>query len=163
MITKEEIDYLYSWSKDKKFLLKKEPSSAGHPNKPILFCPLKLTFRDPIIRKSIVNGKVYDILSNPEILFCGCVVLQPQTEHGPHKDLNIYVEEYKRIQIPLSTADKDNCYMIWNGERVHWKAGEPQVFEVMDYTHEAYNYSDNPMRFLFLDVKKSTNVTYKQE
>jgi hypothetical protein len=161
MITKDEIDYLYSWSKNQEFLLRKEPSSAGHPNKPILFCPLKLTFRDPIIRKSIVNGRVYEILSNPEILFCGCVVLQPQTEHGPHKDLNIYVEEYKRIQIPLSVPD--NCYMIWKGKKIQWREGEPKVFEVMDYTHEAYNYSNKPVRFLFLDVKKDTHVTYMQE
>jgi hypothetical protein len=162
MITKEEIDYLYSWSKNKEFFLRKEPSSAGHPNKPILFCPIKLTFRDPIIRKSIIgDNRVYEILSNPEILFCGCVVLQPQTEHGPHKDLNIYVEEYKRIQIPLSIPD--NCYMIWKKEKVQWKEGESKVFEVMDYIHEAYNYSDKPARFLFLDVKKNTNVIYMQE
>jgi hypothetical protein len=162
MITKDEIDYLYSWSKNKEFLLRKEPSSAGHPNNPILFCGLKTTLRSPLIRKSIIgDNKVYKILSNPEILFCGCVVLQPQTEHGPHKDLNIYVEEYKRIQIPLSVPD--NCYMIWKGEKIQWRDGEPKVFEVMDYTHEAYNYSDKPVKFLFLDVKRSTHVAYMQE
>lgn len=161
MITKDDLKYLYKWVKNKNFYLKKEPSSLGVPTKPLLFCPLKLSLISPVIRRSLLDEKVYEILSNPEILFCGYLVFQNNTEHGPHKDLNIYIEEYKRIQIPLKTPNQDSCYMMWKGEKVLWVEGKPQVFEVMDYVHEAYNYSEEDMKFLFLDVKKDTEIYLK--
>jgi len=83
---------------------------------------------------------------------------EENTELKPHRDPNLYREPYKRIQIPLVIPDTEKCYMIWKGKKVHWTEGESQVFEVMDVIHEGYNYSDKPMKFLFLDVKKGTIV-----
>ena len=34
-------------------------------------------------------------------------------------------------------------------------------FEVMDYIHEGYNFSDSPMEFLFVDVKKESQIEIK--
>ena len=49
--------------------------------------------------------------------------------------------------------------MTWeNGTVTHWVEGEPQVHNVMDIAHDGCNLSDEEMIFLFLDVKKSTNV-----
>jgi hypothetical protein len=80
------------------------------------------------------------------------------TKLKPHRDPNLYREPYKRIQIPLEIPDGELCYMIWKGKKVFWKEGQFQVYEVMDVIHEGYNYSDFPMKFLFLDVKKDTEV-----
>ena len=33
--------------------------------------------------------------------------------------------------------------MVWNGKKVYWTEGEPQVYDVMDYVHEGYNLSDD--------------------
>jgi len=72
--------------------------------------------------------------------------------------MSIAVLIYKRIQIPLEIPDQEKCYMIWQGQKVFWQEGIPQIYEVMDYVHEGANLSDAPMKFLFLDVKKETVV-----
>ena len=49
--------------------------------------------------------------------------------------------------------------MIWeDGRKTHWKVGEPQIHQVMDIAHEGFNYSDEEMIFLMLDIIKSTEV-----
>ena len=59
------------------------------------------------------------------------------------------------IKIPSS----DKCYMLWeDGVKTTWEVGQPQVHYVMDKEHEGFNYSDEEMIFLMLDVKKSTEV-----
>ena len=75
------------------------------------------------------------------------------TELGPHKDPPVYDKKYRRIQIPLHIPSED-CYMIWRGRKVFWKEGKPQIFDVMDYVHEGYNYSPDDMIFLFIDIVK---------
>ena len=56
-------------------------------------------------------------------------------------------------------AEVSAHYMIWeDGTKTTWKVGEPQVHYVMDKEHEGFNYSDEEMIFLMLDVKKSTQV-----
>ena len=50
--------------------------------------------------------------------------------------------------------------MIWRGEKVFWEEGVPQLYDVMDEVHEGYNYSDDDMLFLFVDIfKKDDNST----
>ena len=44
--------------------------------------------------------------------------------------------------------------MIWKGEKVLWEEGVPQVYDVMDHVHSGYNYSDDDMIFLFIDILK---------
>ena len=49
--------------------------------------------------------------------------------------------------------------MIWeDGRKTHWEVGEPQIHQVMDIAHEGFNYSDEEMIFLMLDITKSTEV-----
>ena len=45
--------------------------------------------------------------------------------------------------------------MIWKGEKVFWEEGVPQIYDVMDNIHEGYNYSDDDMLFLFVDIFKT--------
>jgi hypothetical protein len=159
MITKDDLKTLYTWAKTHEFKLIEEPTSVGYPSKPILYDLLKVVRNSTIIRKKhIKDEEAIKILSNSDILFSAYVSIQSGTEHGPHKDLDVYKEEFKRIQIPVKIPDQENCYMIWKGNKITWEEGIPQVYEVMDYIHEGYNYSDTSMEFLFLDVKKNTYV-----
>lgn len=159
MITKNDLNFLYNWSKNKEFPLKIPTTSQGYSNTPIKYCWLKNTMKYSLIREKIIDDEnICNILKNSEILFVGFTVFDAGIKLGPHKDPNIYSEPYNRIQIPLEIPDKELCYMIWEGEKIHWTEGEPQVFEVMDVVHEGHNYSDKPMTFLFVDVKKDTIV-----
>ena len=42
--------------------------------------------------------------------------------------------------------------------KVTWEEGVPQVCDVMNHLHEAFNKSDKPMDILFVDVKHDTEV-----
>ena len=115
-----------------------------------------------MIRKNLIKNEIVEkIYENDDILFSMIASFDMNTELKPHRDPNIYREPYKRIQIPLEIPDNEKCYMIWKGKKIHWSVGEPQVFEVMDYIHEGYNLSNDSMKFLFIDVKKETQVEIK--
>lgn len=159
MIEKNDLKILYEWAKFNKFTLKSAPVSNGYSSIPVKFCWLKKSIKNTIIRKSAIkNVEIEKILENDDILFSMFVIFDPGIEISPHKDPNIYSEPYKRIQIPVEIPDKDKCYMIWDNKKVLWENGIPQVFEVMDYVHEGCNLSDKPMKFLFIDIKKSSII-----
>jgi aspartyl/asparaginyl beta-hydroxylase (cupin superfamily) len=158
MITREELDQLYSWAKDSEFPLKQAPTVEGYANKPISYCWLKGVGKTVMIRKKLMSDAVAKIYENDDILFSMISVFDENTELKPHRDPNVYREPYKRIQIPLVIPDEEKCYMIWKKEKTFWKEGEPKVCEVMDVIHEGYNYSNKPMIFLFVDIKKGTEV-----
>lgn len=154
MITSQELSTLYEWASKQKFPVRKAPTSEGYSNKEIQYCWLKGVGNGVTIRKKLMDEKILQIYQKDDILFSMYVIFEGGTELSPHKDPNIYREPYKRIQIPIYIPDEHQCYMIWRGQKVHWNAGEPQVFEVMNYIHEGYNYSKEPMIFLFVDVKQ---------
>lgn len=162
MIQYKDLKYLYEWAKVTNFPLKKAPTASGYSNKPISYCWLKKNMKTIAIRKSIVQDEIaQNILNNDDILFCTIASFEPNTILSPHKDPNVYRYTYKRIQIPLDIPDKNKCYMIWKGEKIFWEEEKFQVFDVMSYVHEGYNYSDLSMKFLFVDVKKESQVDIK--
>jgi hypothetical protein len=162
MINTQDLQLLYYWAKNKEFPLKKGITANGYSNKPVSFCWIKKVMKTTSLRKSIVTDlSIQKILNDDDILFSMIMSFDGGTELGPHKDPNIYRERYKRIQIPLKIPDKEKCYMIWKEEKIYWNEGEPQLFEVMDYIHEGYNLSDEPMKFLVVDVKKEAQVQIK--
>jgi aspartyl/asparaginyl beta-hydroxylase (cupin superfamily) len=158
MITKKDLEVLYKWAVLDNFPIKKAPTSEGYANKEIYYCWLKGVGNGVTIRKKLMTEEVLRIYQNEDILFSMYASFDEGTELKPHRDPNIYREPYKRIQIPIQIPDKKKCYMIWRGKKIYWNEGDPQIFAVMDYLHEGYNYSDKPMKFLFLDVKKSCAV-----
>jgi hypothetical protein len=166
MISKSDLDTLYHWAKDCEFPMKIAPTVEGYSNKEISHCWIKAESVDKsgtktvkYVRKKIIqDSKVLEIFDSSEILFSTVSLFSPGTILGSHKDPNVYRCPYKRIQIPLEIPDQEKCYMIWQGQKVFWKEGVPQIYEVMDYIHEGANLSDAPMKFLFLDVKKETVV-----
>ena len=160
MITKYNLLELYEWAKSSSFPCKKAPTIEGYSNKVIDYYWLKSVKKSTIIRQKYMTESVYKIYQNEDILFSNYTSFRAGTELYPHRDPDILRFPYKRIQIPLSIPDNNICYMEWtdSGARIIWEEGQPQVCEVMNYTHHAFNKSDKPMDFLFVDVKNDTLV-----
>ena len=160
MITKYNLLELYKWAKSSSFPCKKAPTIEGYSNKVIDYYWLKSVKKSTIIRQKYMTESVYKIYQNEDILFSNYTSFRAGTELYPHRDPDILRFPYKRIQIPLSIPDNNICYMEWtdSGARIIWEEGQPQVCDVMHYIHHAFNESDKPMEFLFIDVKLDTKV-----
>ena len=160
MITRNDLHKIYEWARVTAFPFKKAPTIEGYSNKIIDYYWLKSVKKSTIIRKKYMSDEVYEIYKNDEILFSNYTSFRAGTELYPHRDPDILRYPYKRIQIPLSIPDNNKCYMEWTdrGARTIWEEGEPQVCDVMNYTHNAFNKSDKSMDFLFVDVKLDTEV-----
>ena len=156
MITQENLHLLYNWAKNNPFPCKKAPTIEGYSNKVIDYYWLKSVKKSVIIRRKYMTDDISKIYENDEILFSNYTSFRGGTELYPHKDPDILRFPYKRIQIPLSIPDKNKCYMEWTdikGGKIIWEEGKPQICDVMHHTHQAFNKSEKPMNFLFIDVK----------
>ena len=161
MITRKELDELYKWAKITKFPLYKLNNPKHYSNKRIDYSWNKLVDHKnkSTIRRKFMTERIIKIHQNHEILWSAIGVFYAGTRVIKHKDPNIFSDLYKRIQIPLKIPDYEKCYMTWeDGTVTNWIEGEPQVHYVMDIAHDGCNLSDEEMIFLFLDVKKSTEV-----
>ena len=161
---RSDVDYLYEWATQTDFPLRRAPTAVGYSNKDIHFCWIKaLTNNGGGVRRSVVQDpRAIEILDSDEILMAEVSVFESGTALGPHKDPPVYDKEYRRIQIPLYIPS-DKCYMVWQGKKVYWTEGKPQVYDVMDYVHEGYNLSDDDMMFLFVDIAKRDDNSNLQE
>ena len=161
MITKKDLLELYEWGKGTKFPLKTAPTIEGYSNRVIDYYWIKSVKKSTLIREKLMTDKVRKIYENDDILFSNYTIFHAGTILKPHKDPNILRYPYKRIQIPLTIPDKDKCYMEWvefKDGKILWEEGVPQVCDVMNHLHEAFNKSDKPMEILFVDVKLDTEV-----
>jgi len=161
MITKSDLREIYEWASTSKFPLKKAPTTVGYTNKDIYICGLKYIRKNVNIRRSMMTDIVYNIMKNDEILYAVYSRFEGGTILKPHKDPDVYIDKYKRIQIPLIIPDNKKCYMEWTdikGARINWDEGVPQVCDVMHRTHQAYNKSDKEMVIMMMDVKMDTEV-----
>ena len=164
MITHLDLIELYNWAKDTEFPVKTAPTIEGYSNKSIDYYWIKSVKKSTLIREKLMTDKVCKIYDNGDILFSNYAIFYAGTILKPHKDPDILREPYKRIQIPLRVPDKNICYMQWidrcvkNEGQIKWEEGVPQVCDVMNHLHEAFNKSDEPMEILFVDVKHNTEV-----
>ena len=161
MITNNDLKDLYNWAKDTKFPVKTAPTIEGYSNKVIDYYWIKSVKKSTLIREKLMTDKVRKIYDNDDILFSNYAIFYAGTILKPHKDPNILRYPYKRIQIPLTIPDKDKCYMEWvdiKDGKILWEEGVPQVCDVMNNLHEAFNKSDKSMEILFVDVKLDTEV-----
>ena len=161
MIGKDEIQILYKWAKSVTFPVKKAPTIDGYSNKVIDYYWIKSVKKTTIIRDKLMTDEVREIYENENILFSNYTIFYPNTILKQHRDPDILRYPYKRIQIPLVVPDTKKCYMEWTdikGGISMWKEGNPQICDVMRYTHQAYNYSDKPLEILFVDVKHDMRV-----
>ena len=161
---RSDVDYLYEWATQTDFPLRRAPTAVGYSNKDIHFCWIKaLTNNGGGVRRSVVQDpRAIEILDSDEILMAEVSVFESGTALGPHKDPPVYDKEYRRIQIPLYIPS-DKCYMVWQGKKVYWTEGEPQIYDVMDHVHVGYNYSDDDMIFLLVDIEKRDDNSNLQE
>tara|TARA_B100000965_G_scaffold404363_1_gene434868 strand:+ start:881 stop:1372 length:492 start_codon:yes stop_codon:yes gene_type:complete len=151
-----DVDYLYDWASRTDFPLRRAPTAVGYSNKDIYFCWLKASNKrttGEVRHKVVTDDRARQILLSDEIILATISVFESGTELGAHKDPPVYGKKYRRIQVPLYIPSND-CYMVWRGEKVFWTEGEPQIYDVMDYVHAGYNYSDDDMVFLFIDIEK---------
>ena len=153
---KSDVDYLYEWAARTDFPLRRAPTAVGYSNKDIYFCWLKASNEcGGGVRRSVVRDeRAAKILDSNEVILATVSLFEAGTKLGAHKDPPVYDKAYRRIQIPLYIPCTKCCYMVWKGERVSWKEGEPQIYDVMDHVHEGYNLSDDDMMFLFVDIEK---------
>ena len=161
MITNLDLIELYNWAKDTEFPVKTAPTIEGYSNKSIDYYWIKSVKKSTLIREKLMTDKVRKIYDNDDILFSNYAIFYAGTILKPHKDPNILRYPYKRIQIPLTIPNKNECYMQWvdvKDGKVTWEEGVPQVCDVMNHLHEAFNKSDKPMEILFVDVKHDTEV-----
>jgi len=161
MIIKQDLTDLYNWAKDIDFPVKKAPTIDGYSNKVIDYYWIKSVKKTTIIRDKLMTDRIREIYQNDDILFSNYVIFYAGTILKPHKDPNILREPYKRIQIPLRIPNQKDCYMQWidvKDGKVLWEEGVPQVCDIMNHTHEAFNKSDKSMEMLFVDVKLDTEV-----
>ena len=161
MITNLDITDLYNWAKNTEFPVKTAPTIEGYSNKSIDYYWIKSVKKSTLIRDKLMTDKVCKIYDNDDILFSNYAIFYAGTILKPHKDPNILRYPYKRIQIPLTIPNENDCYMQWvdvKDGKVTWEEGVPQVCDVMNHLHEAFNKSDKPMEILFVDVKHDTEV-----
>ena len=73
----------------------------------------------------------------------------PSIALNPQQEIN---------KIPNNNRDKE-CYIEWidSKERVYWKEGKVEIFNVEEL-HKGANDSDESMEFLYVDIKKNTEV-----
>ena len=172
MITKNDLQNLYEWAKDKDFPVRKTPTTSGlykkpygtnkihsYCNKEIFSFPLKFGRRKQTIRESLMPVEISDILKDEQILYTVYSIFQGGTILKPHRDPNLYQFPYKRIQIPIIIPEVGKCTMKWiNGDKIIWEEGVFQVCNVMYDVHEASNLSDKDMVIMMVDVKMDTVV-----
>ena len=163
MITKQELKEFYEWGLNTDFPLKISPKFTGRGRDfetyDVTGYWLKMTRKMVNIRKGFMPDNIYKIHENHEVLYSGYAIMAPGCYIKKHKDPDVYMHKYKRIQLPLDLPDPEDCYMTWEGtQKVYWKEGEAQVWKVMDHIHEGINKSNKPAKFLFMDVKMETEV-----
>ena len=71
MISKKDIDNLYVWGKQTKFLTKAAPTVSGYTNKKIHHYWLKSTAKTVLIRKKLMSDNIFSIHQNEDILYSG--------------------------------------------------------------------------------------------
>ena len=158
MITHLDIKKIYDWAKETEFPLKKVPTARGYSNKDIHLCWLKGAGKKVLIRKKLMSDDIFEIFSKSEIIYASYSIFDSGTILNPHRDPDVYPKKYKRIQIPLEIPHEYHCFMIWRDKKIMWEEGKHRTFPVMDVTHEGYNLSTKPMKFVMIDVELNTIV-----
>jgi len=59
--------------------------------------------------------------------------------------------EYRRIHFPLQDSGL-NCYMIYDNQKITWKKGNCEVFDVANYPHEFFNETETSFALFLVDV-----------
>ena len=162
MISKSDLERLYKWSQKTIFPFKKENITSKYMGYEILICYLKYGKKKTFYPHKQLTESIFDIVVSPEIFSLSYIKYPPRLKSKPHRDYNPYEKEFKRIQLPVRIPDNNThkeCYIEWidSGERVYWREGEIEVFNVEEL-HHGENRSNQPMEFLYVDVNSETII-----
>ena len=153
MITKQDLNSLYEWARDTEFPLRNERITSKYMGYGLKICHIKV---HKLYSNKELSKSVIDIIDNEDVLGVYFLSYPPNMTARPHRDYNPHHQPYKRIQIPTKVEDG---YIEWTetGERVYWKEGKPEVFNVEE-EHQGANNSSTKMEFLYVDVRLDTSV-----
>ena len=111
MITKDDLDQLFEWGSSVEFPLKISPKFTGRgkdfDGDDWRGYWLKMTRRMTNIRKSFMPEHIIKIHENPDILYSAFVNIASGADIKPHRDPEVYLHKYKRIQIPLVVPERE--------------------------------------------------------
>jgi beta-hydroxylase len=115
-----------------------------------------LKWYGPIVEKSKnmcpITCKILE--QCPDVHAAMFSILEPGKHIPPHKGPSTACLRYHLgIQIP---KDKDNCYIMVNGEKFNWIEGDALVFDDT-YKHEVYNNTNERRIVLFIDIERPLN------
>ncbi len=88
------------------------------------------------------------VIDSPRIVGALLSCLEPGVELKPHRG---YFKGVLRYHLCLEVQDRELVWLIVDGQRYHWQAGEAIVFDDA-YVHTAHNRSSHARVVLFLDV-----------
>jgi len=89
---------------------------------------------------------------------CPCVtayfsLLEPGTHIKPH--VGMYKGVFRYHLSLIAPRKWENCFIIVDGKKLHWKEpGNDLLFDDM-YLHEVYNNTNEPRVVLFLDIRRN--------
>ena len=87
----------------------------------------------------------------PDIHIAMISILEPGKIIVPHKGPSTACLRYHLgLKIP---KDKNNCYIVVNGEKFYWEEGKGLIFDDT-YEHSVYNNTNEPRIILFVDVER---------
>jgi len=159
MITKSDFIILQKWAKTTRFPLRREGITSRYMKYDPSVCYVKFGKNKKIYRDKLITDEVKNIINDDKIFGVAFITYPPKLEVKPHTDYNLWGRDFRRIQLPLKLPKGDKCYIEWldTKERVYWKEGKVEIFNV-ENLHQGANLSDEEMIFLYLDVHPSLEI-----
>jgi len=159
MITKSDFIILQKWAKTTRFPLRREGITSRYMKYDPSVCYVKFGKNKKIYRDKLITDEVKNIINDDKIFGVAFITYPPKLEAKPHTDYNLWGRDFRRIQLPLKLPKGDKCYIEWldTKERVYWKEGKVEIFNV-ENLHQGANLSDEEMIFLYLDVHPSLEI-----
>ena len=159
MITKDDLNILKVWAMGTKFPMRREGITSKYMKYEPSVCYVKFGKKKKIYRDRLLDVKVKNIIQDEKIYGVAYITYPPRLEAKPHRDFNLWGKDFRRIQLPLKLPKGDKCYIEWldTKERVYWKEGKVEIFNV-ENLHQGANLSDEEMIFLYLDIHPELQV-----
>ena len=159
MITNSDLSLLQHWAKSTIFPMRREGISSKYLKYEPSICYVKFGRKRKVYRDKLLNKKIKNIILNEKIFGVAYISYQPKLIAKPHKDFNLWDNDFRRVQIPLKIPKGNKCYMEWidTKERVYWKEGKVEIFNV-ENLHQGANESDEEMIFLYLDIDPNLEI-----
>ena len=159
MITNSDLIMLQHWAKSTIFPMRREGITSKYMKYDPSVCYVKFGKKKKVYRDKLLKKKIKNIILNEKIFGVAYISYPPKLIAKPHRDFNLWGKDFRRIQIPLKIPRGNKCYIEWidTKERVYWKEGKVEIFNV-ENLHQGANESDEEMIFLYLDIDPNLEI-----